>query len=141
MSGVWFRGRRVVGGDVPFLHLRDHPAFSKILPSKFFEYVNTDRPILAGVADNTAGFVKQHSQSVEVFASHDSVGMAATLGRLLDGQRFVGRHHMRIEQQSHLVRRVTLANAAPRLHLVSPFRHVAKLRVRRYDPRLRLCSR
>jgi hypothetical protein len=81
--------------DVLFLHLNDHPAFTKVLPSKIFEYAVTGRPILAGVAGNPARFIEQHVPGAEVFAPCDAVGMATALGRLLDGPRFVDRADFR----------------------------------------------
>lgn len=81
--------------DVLFLHLNDHPAFTKVLPSKIFEYAVTGRPILAGVAGNPARFIEQHLRGAEVFAPCDAVGMAIALGRLLDGPRLVDRADFR----------------------------------------------
>jgi len=81
--------------DVLFLHLNDHPAFTKVLPSKIFEYAVTGRPILAGVAGNPARFIEQHVRGAEVFAPCDAVGMAMALGRLLDGPRLVDRADFR----------------------------------------------
>lgn len=43
--------------DVLFLHLNDHSAFRKVLPSKLFEYAATGKPILAGVAGYAADFL------------------------------------------------------------------------------------
>jgi hypothetical protein len=81
--------------DVLFLHLNDHPAFTKVLPSKIFEYAVTGRPILAGVAGNPARFIEQHVPGAEVFAPCDAVGLATALGRILDGPRFVDRADFR----------------------------------------------
>jgi glycosyltransferase involved in cell wall biosynthesis len=71
--------------DVLFLHLNDHPAFTKVLPSKIFEYAATGKPILAGVAGNSARFIERNVTGAEVFAPCDASGMTAALGRLLDG--------------------------------------------------------
>jgi hypothetical protein len=81
--------------DVLFLHLNDHPAFTKVLPSKIFEYAVTGRPILAGVAGNPARFIEQHVPGAEVFAPCDPIGLATALGRLLDGPRFFCRTDFR----------------------------------------------
>lgn len=45
--------------DILFLHLNDHSAFHKVLPSKLFEYAATGKPILAGVAGYAAGFLER----------------------------------------------------------------------------------
>ena len=73
--------------DVLFLHLNDHPAFTKVLPSKIFEYAVTGKPMLAGVAGNAARFIGQHVVGSEVFAPCDAAGMEAALTKLLTGQR------------------------------------------------------
>ncbi len=81
--------------DVLFLHLNDHPAFTKVLPSKIFEYAATGKPILAGVAGNSARFIERHVVGAEVFAPCDAAGMAAALGRLLDGPPRIDRSEFR----------------------------------------------
>ena len=81
--------------DVLLLHLNDHPAFTKVLPSKIFEYAVTGRPVLAGVAGNPARFIERYVTGAEVFAPCDADGMTAALGRLLDGPRFVDRADFR----------------------------------------------
>lgn len=45
--------------DILLLHLNDYPAFSKVLPSKLFEYAVTGKPIVAGVAGYAASFLQQ----------------------------------------------------------------------------------
>jgi glycosyltransferase involved in cell wall biosynthesis len=69
--------------DVLFLHLNDHMAFHKVLPSKLFEYAATGKPILAGVAGYPAEFLQSEVDGVEVFAPCDALGMAEALERLL----------------------------------------------------------
>jgi glycosyltransferase involved in cell wall biosynthesis len=81
--------------DVLFLHLNDHPAFTKVLPSKIFEYAATGKPILAGVAGNSARFIERHVTGAEVFAPCDATGMKAALGRLLDGPSRIDRSEFR----------------------------------------------
>ncbi len=55
------------GADILFLHLNDHKAFYKVLPSKLFEYAATGKPILAGVSGFSAKFIKDNIQNCEVF--------------------------------------------------------------------------
>jgi len=78
-----------------FLHLNDHPAFTKVLPSKIFEYAVTGKPILAGVAGNSSRFIHENVIGADVFAPCDAKGMTASLGRLLDGPRYIERADFR----------------------------------------------
>ena len=81
--------------DVLFLHLNDHPAFTKVLPSKIFEYAVTGKPILAGVAGNSARFIRDHVSGAEIFAPCDASGMTAALQSLLAGPRLIDRYDFR----------------------------------------------
>lgn len=69
--------------DVMLLHLNDHMAFHKVLPSKLFEYAAMGKPILAGVAGYPAEFIRSEVPGVEVFAPCDATGMVEALERLL----------------------------------------------------------
>lgn len=53
--------------DVLFLHLNDHDAFRKVVPSKVFEYAATGKPIWAGVAGYSADFFTQEIHNCAVF--------------------------------------------------------------------------
>jgi len=53
--------------DVLFLHLNDFDAFTKVLPSKVFEYAATGKPIWAGVAGYAAEFITSKIQNSAVF--------------------------------------------------------------------------
>jgi glycosyltransferase involved in cell wall biosynthesis len=68
--------------DILFMHLNDHAAFRKVLPSKLFEYAATGKPMLAGVAGYAADFLHQQVNGVEVFAPCDAVGLVQALERL-----------------------------------------------------------
>lgn len=57
--------------DVLFLHLNDHNAFKKVLPSKIFEYAALGKPIWAGVAGYAAQFIRQEVDNAVVFAPCD----------------------------------------------------------------------
>lgn len=59
--------------DVLFLHLNDHDAFRKVLPSKIFEYAATGKPIWAGVAGYAADFLREHVDNVAVFPPCDAL--------------------------------------------------------------------
>lgn len=80
--------------DILFLHLNDHDAFRKVLPSKIFEYAATGKPILAGVAGHAADFLRREVQGVAVFAPCDAEGMVKafdqlqTLGARVDRPEF-----------------------------------------------------
>lgn len=53
--------------DILFLHLNDHDAFRKVLPSKLFEYAATGKPIWAGVSGFSADFIRSEIRNAEVF--------------------------------------------------------------------------
>lgn len=53
--------------DVLFLHLNDYPAFSKVLPSKIFEYAALGKPVWAGVSGYAASFLKEEVINSSVF--------------------------------------------------------------------------
>ncbi len=72
--------------DILFLHLNDHPAFLKVLPSKLFEYAAIGKPVLAGVAGYAADFIRQEIKGAEVFKPCDAEGMAKAFERLLVSQ-------------------------------------------------------
>jgi glycosyltransferase involved in cell wall biosynthesis len=77
--------------NVLFLHLNDHKAFCKVLPSKIFEYAATGKPILAGVSGYAAEFLREQVPGVEVFEPCDTLAMQAALRRLLDGPHTINR--------------------------------------------------
>lgn len=53
--------------DVLFLHLNNYAAFSKVLPSKIFEYAAIGKPILAGVSGYSSEFIKSEILNAAVF--------------------------------------------------------------------------
>ena len=57
--------------DILFMHLNDHEAFKKVLPSKVFEYAALGKPIWAGVAGYAASFIDQHVSNAAVFKPCD----------------------------------------------------------------------
>lgn len=57
--------------DVLFLHLNNHAAFMKVLPSKIFEYAALGKPVWAGVAGYPARFVADEIGNAAVFAPRD----------------------------------------------------------------------
>jgi glycosyltransferase involved in cell wall biosynthesis len=57
--------------DVLFLHLNDHAAFQRVLPSKLFEYAATGKPILAGVSGYAASFVEEEIHNAVIFQPCD----------------------------------------------------------------------
>lgn len=60
--------------DILFLHLNDYPAFTKVLPSKIFEYAALGKPILAGVAGYAADFLNTNVSNCAVFYPSDLQG-------------------------------------------------------------------
>lgn len=65
------------GSDILFLHLNDYPAFSKVLPSKLFEYAVTGKPIVAGVAGYAALFLQEVPGAVVFQPCHVEEGVVA----------------------------------------------------------------
>lgn len=53
--------------DVLFLHLRNIPAFQKVLPSKIFEYGAFNKPILAGVCGFMESFLNNNFSNAYIF--------------------------------------------------------------------------
>ncbi len=68
--------------DVLFLHLNDHDAFRKVLPSKIFEYAAVGKPIWAGVAGHAADFINRNISNSSVFMPCDVAGAVEAFGRL-----------------------------------------------------------
>jgi glycosyltransferase involved in cell wall biosynthesis len=68
--------------DVLFLHLNDHAAFHKVLPSKLFEYAAMDKPILAGVAGYAAHFIRAEIDNAAVFPPCDAAAAVAAFQSL-----------------------------------------------------------
>lgn len=85
--------------DVLFLHLNDHEAFKKVLPSKLFEYAATGKPILAGVSGYAAEFIRQELVNAEVFDPCDVDGGYRAFSRLslkwVDRSVFVSKYSRR----------------------------------------------
>jgi glycosyltransferase involved in cell wall biosynthesis len=59
--------REYLAADVLFLHLNDHEAFKKVLPSKIFEYAALSKPIWAGVSGFSARFIAEEVSNAAVF--------------------------------------------------------------------------
>lgn len=57
--------------DFLFLHLNDHPAFERVLPSKLFEYSVYNIPIVAGVKGYAATFLNRELPGSIVFDPGD----------------------------------------------------------------------
>ena len=56
-----------LAADILFLHLNNHQAFLKVLPSKLFEYAATGKPILAGLNGYSKDFIKSEIDGCIVF--------------------------------------------------------------------------
>lgn len=77
--------REYAAADVLLLHLNAYDAFTKVLPSKVFEYAATGKPILAGVAGHAGRFVAEQVPNAAVFAPCDVAGAVAALDRIALG--------------------------------------------------------
>lgn len=71
-----------LAADVLFLHLNDHDAFRKVLPSKIFEYAALGKPIWAGVAGHAAEFLAREVSNVAVFEPCNVAQAVAAFGTL-----------------------------------------------------------
>lgn len=60
-----------LSSDVLFLHLNNHKAFEKVLPSKLFEYAAMNKPIWAGLAGYSARFVETEISNCALFSPSD----------------------------------------------------------------------
>ena len=71
-----------LAADILFLHLNDHRAFEKVLPSKIFEYAALGKPIWAGVPGHAATFLRSEVSNVAVFSPCNVVEALAAFERL-----------------------------------------------------------
>ena len=78
--------------DILFLHLNNHKAFEKVLPSKIFEYAATKKPILAGVNGYAATFIKKQIIGAEIFTPNDSLGMITALKKIINQKLNINRN-------------------------------------------------
>jgi len=69
--------------DVLFLHLNDHQAFTRVLPSKFFEYAAMGKPIWAGVSGYAAEFARSEIPNSAVFHPCDAEAAVRAFGALV----------------------------------------------------------
>jgi glycosyltransferase involved in cell wall biosynthesis len=69
--------------DVLFLHLGDYDAFTKVLPSKIFEYAAMGKPIWAGIPGFSAEFVRNEIENAVVFPPGDVEAAIQALDRLV----------------------------------------------------------
>lgn len=53
--------------DYLFLHLNNHKAFERVLPSKLFEYGTFNKPIIGGVSGYARLFLKENMKNVILF--------------------------------------------------------------------------
>lgn len=74
--------RSYQSADILFMHLNDHDAFLKVLPSKIFEYAALGKPIWAGVSGYSASFLDQFVTNSVVFSPCDVDGAVEAFKRL-----------------------------------------------------------
>lgn len=77
--------------DILFLHLNDHPAFLKVLPSKIFEYAATGKPIVAGVSGYAAEFLRKEVPNAQIFDPCDVQSMVRAVTQVLNTTETVDR--------------------------------------------------
>lgn len=68
--------------DVLFLHLNAYDAFTRVLPSKVFEYAALGKPIWAGVAGFAADFLRREVSNAAVFPPCDAAAALRALDTL-----------------------------------------------------------
>ena len=87
---------RYKNADILFLHLNDLPAFTKVLPSKLFEYGATGKPIIAGVAGLAQEFLMENIKNSAVFNPCDVSGFLHAINEVKIGhtprQDFIRRY-------------------------------------------------
>ncbi len=89
--------------DILFLHLNDHKAFHKVLPSKIFEYAATNKPILAGVSGYAAFFLKKNVPGVYVFEPCDFEEMNQGIFTLINGPKYIDRTYFCSQYRRKLI--------------------------------------
>jgi glycosyltransferase involved in cell wall biosynthesis len=67
--------------DVSIIHLRRTELFGTVIPSKLFEAMGMEIPVLHGVAGESAGIVEREAVGI-VFESEDAAALCAALQRL-----------------------------------------------------------
>lgn len=77
--------------DILFLHLNDHDAFKKVLPSKIFEYAATGKRILAGVSGYAASFLRDEVDGCAVFEPCSADGLIEGIDRLSQMPEIINR--------------------------------------------------
>ena len=68
--------------SVLFLHLNDHSAFEKVIPSKLFEYAASEKPILAGAQGVAATFIRDNIENAAIFPPCNADGFFKALETL-----------------------------------------------------------
>ncbi|MEX2156167.1 MAG: glycosyltransferase family 4 protein [Gemmatimonadales bacterium] len=69
--------------DILFLHLNNHAAFDKVLPSKLFEYAALGKPLWAGVSGFAAAFTRHEIRNSAVFQPCDVDSALRSLDELI----------------------------------------------------------
>jgi len=77
--------------DILFLHLNNYEAFTKVIPSKLFEYSSTGKPILAGLKGVASNFIKDNIVGVKVFNPCDEDGFLHAYHELIIGNKLYER--------------------------------------------------
>ena len=78
--------------DILLIHLNNHLAFQRVLPSKIFEYAATNKPILAGVSGYAAQFLKDQLEGIEIFDPCDPESMCKSLKKIIEQPKLINRN-------------------------------------------------
>jgi glycosyltransferase involved in cell wall biosynthesis len=87
--------RAYADADVLFLHLNDYEAFTKVLPSKIFEYAALGKPVWAGVRGYAATFLREEVSNSAVFHPCDAA----------EGEKAFGTLHLRTAPRPEFLHR------------------------------------
>ena len=68
--------------DILFLHLKDVPAFKRVIPSKIFEYGAFNKPICAGTSGLSKEFLEKNISNIFFFEQHSSSSLVDTLQKI-----------------------------------------------------------
>ena len=77
--------------DILFVHLNNHSAFKKVIPSKVFEYAASGKPILAGVSGFVEKFLTDQVKGVEIFQPCNHKQMISCFHKLRNESKFYNR--------------------------------------------------
>lgn len=118
--------------DCCLVHLKRTPLFESVLPSKLFEVMALQRPLILGVAGEAAELVRRAGVGLTITPECDR-SLAAALVELADdpnrgnrlaaaGRAYVLAHHNRNRLAKQMLNELTLAVSPPSTPMATPHR-------------------